>query len=203
MGKNMFSKMPHLVAELLSLPEAEKYTFHSFRRTAATTAADAGTTSDQMVDFFGWKNQSMCSEYISTSKPAIMSMASRLGGPVVAFDMDVPEVEVEVEVEREVSEEMAVKSQLQEMVEFVVMEEDQEMLAMAGIELKPQEHMDPLIVWEEDVEMYAKAGLPNPAILNQQAIIEASVKQAIAAVPNVKGSTINIVVVNGNNTMNF
>ena len=55
MGKNMFTKMPHLVAELLSLPEPDKYTFHSFRRTAATSAADASATSDQMVDFFGWE----------------------------------------------------------------------------------------------------------------------------------------------------
>ncbi len=134
----------------------------------------------------------MCSEYISTSKPAIVSMASRLGGPVVPFKMDDPEVEVEN------SEEMAVKSQLQE----IVMEEDQEMLAMAGIKFKAQQQMDPLIVWEEDPEMYAMAGLPNPAIPNHQAIIEASLKQAIAAVPNVKGTTINVVLVNGNNTMN-
>ncbi len=38
---------------------------------------------------------------------------------------------------------------------------------------------------------------------NQQAIIEASLKQAIAVVPNVTGITINVVLVNGNNTMNF
>ena len=100
------------------------------------------------------------------------------------------------------SKEMDVKSQLQEMV-MVVMEEDQEMLAMAGIQLQPQQQMDPLIVWEEDLEMYAMAGLPNPAKPNQQAIIEASLKQAIAVVPNVKGITINVVLVNGNNTMNF
>jgi hypothetical protein len=49
----MFTQMPYLVAELLSLPEAVKYTSHSFRRTAATSAANAGTTSDQMFDFFG------------------------------------------------------------------------------------------------------------------------------------------------------
>ena len=42
-----------------------------------------------------------------------------------------------------------------------------------------------------------------PAIPNQQGIIEASLKQAIAAVPYVKGTTINVVLVNGNNTMNF
>jgi hypothetical protein len=64
------------------------------------------------------------------------------------------------------------------------MEEDLEMLAMAGIEFKLQQQMDSLIVWEEGKEMYAMAGLPNFAIPNQQAIIEASVKQAIAAVRN-------------------
>ncbi len=80
---------------------------------------------------------------LHTSKPAIVSMASKLAGPVEPFKMDDPEVMVEVEVEN--SEEMDVKSQLQEMV-MVVMEEDQEMLAMAGIKLQPQQQMDPLIV---------------------------------------------------------
>jgi hypothetical protein len=32
------------------------------------------------VDFFGWKNASMCQEYISSSKPAILGMANRLSG---------------------------------------------------------------------------------------------------------------------------
>jgi hypothetical protein len=57
-----------------------RYTFHSFRRTSATSAADAGATTEQLVDFFGWKNGSMCQEYISSSKPSIIGMASRLSG---------------------------------------------------------------------------------------------------------------------------
>ena len=78
MGKNKVSE----IAKFLGVPECDKYTFHSFRRTAATSAADAGSESstEQLMDFFGWKNGSMCQEYISSSKPAILGMASRLGG---------------------------------------------------------------------------------------------------------------------------
>jgi hypothetical protein len=37
-----------------------------------------------MVDFFGWKNGthgSMCTEYMSSSKPALVGMAKRLAKP--------------------------------------------------------------------------------------------------------------------------
>ena len=78
MGKNSMAKVPHELAVLLHLPNVSSYTFHSFRRTSATRAADAGASSEQLVDFFGWKNSSMCKEYISSSKPAIMEMATKL-----------------------------------------------------------------------------------------------------------------------------
>ena len=60
MGKNSISKIPHEIASLLNLPDPARYTFHSFRRTSATNAADAGATTEQLVDFYGWKNSSMC-----------------------------------------------------------------------------------------------------------------------------------------------
>jgi len=66
--------------KVLGLPNPASYMFHSFRRTSATIAADAGSTTKQMVDFFGWKNSSMCQEYILSSKPAILVMANRLAG---------------------------------------------------------------------------------------------------------------------------
>ena len=78
MGKNMVAKVPHEVASLLKLDDPAEYTFHSFRRTSATEAADYGSTSEQMKDFFGWSNSKVCGEYISSSRPAIMSMAKRL-----------------------------------------------------------------------------------------------------------------------------
>ena len=79
MGRNMLSEVPHQVARFLGKPNPEEYTFHSFRRSSATAAADAGATPQQMVDFFGWKHPSMTAEYISTSRHQIDAMAGRLG----------------------------------------------------------------------------------------------------------------------------
>ena len=106
------SDVPHEIAKFLSVPECDKYTFHSFRRTAATSAADAGSSTEQLMDFFGWKNGSMCQEYISSSKPAILGMASRLGGFEALSQGSVVEVEEEME-------------------EYIVLEEDPELCAMA------------------------------------------------------------------------
>jgi hypothetical protein len=47
-GKNMVGKVPHDVATRLGLPNAEDYTFHSYRRTSATSAANGGMTAEQM-----------------------------------------------------------------------------------------------------------------------------------------------------------
>ena len=72
------AKVPHEIAALLKLPNPSLYTFHSFRRTSATRAADAGATTEQLVDFYGWKNGSMCQEYISSSKPATVGIKQTL-----------------------------------------------------------------------------------------------------------------------------
>ena len=78
MGRNMVSDVPHLVANWLGKENPEDYTFHSFRRSSATAAADRGATAQQMVDFFGWKSHAMTSEYISTSDHQLDKMAKRL-----------------------------------------------------------------------------------------------------------------------------
>ena len=78
MGRNMLAEVPHQVARWLGKPNPEDYTFHSFRRSSATAAADAGATAQQMQDFFGWKHPSMTSEYISTSRHQLNTMAGRL-----------------------------------------------------------------------------------------------------------------------------
>ena len=49
-----------------------------FRRTSATRAAEAGATSEQLIDFYGWKSSSVSRQYISLSKPAINGMAAKL-----------------------------------------------------------------------------------------------------------------------------
>ena len=80
MGRNMVAQVSHQVADWLGKENVDEYTFHSFRRSAATAAADQGATAQQMVDFFGWKNQSMTSEYISTSDYQLKNMAMKLAG---------------------------------------------------------------------------------------------------------------------------
>ena len=168
MGKNKVSE----IAKFLSVPECDKYTFHSFRRTAATSAADAGSSTEQLMDFFGWKNWSMCQEYISSSKPAILGMASRLGG-FEALSQD-PVMEVEEEMEKDP---LDTKSIRQEMEEYIVLEEDPEMYAMAGIEL-----------------------VPVPAPVPVQERIESTIRQAMSSVPTLNGANVNvkIVVLNDN-----
>ncbi len=76
MGRNMVWRVPHELATRLGLPDPDLFTFHSFRRTSATSAADGGSSTAQITYFFGWKNVSMCQEYVSSSKPAIKSMAT-------------------------------------------------------------------------------------------------------------------------------
>jgi hypothetical protein len=169
MGKNMLSNLPHELAKFLNLPDAENFTFHSFRRTSATSAADAGSSTEQLVDFFGWKNGSMCQEYISSSKPAILGMASKLGAFEEVLSQE-PVVEVDVEVE-----------------------EAQEVGKDTKEEVKTE--MEEYIVLEEDPELYAMAGLPVPV----QVDIESTIRQAMSSVPSgttvnlkiVYGNTIN------------
>ena len=134
-----------------------------------------------MVDFYGWKNGSMCQEYISTSKPAILGMANRLAGPVEAPKVE-PEREVELELETKIHDNMAQEvciTPKQELNEYIILEKDPEMYAMAGLDFMP---------------------LSNPTIPAQQAVIDATVKQAISAVTaNVGVTTVNLKIVVVNN----
>ena len=82
MGKNIIAKVPHEMANFLKKTNAKDYTFHSFRRSSATVAADNGASAQQMIDFFGWNNVSMPQEYISTSKAAVKSMANNLSSRI-------------------------------------------------------------------------------------------------------------------------
>jgi hypothetical protein len=77
-GKEWISSVPKKVAVWLGLAEAEKYTGHSFRRTCAQWAADAGTTDTMMQHHFGWKSQSMVTRYSRSSKKLKESMAASL-----------------------------------------------------------------------------------------------------------------------------
>ena len=127
MGKNMVGKVPHDVATRMGLPNPESYTFHSYRRTSATSAANGGMTAEQMQGFFGWKNSSMSHEYISTSRPAVMHAANLLG----SFDLGDAEVDKEDELPVEMVQEE------EEDLFGLVLEEDPDMYAAAGIIYQP------------------------------------------------------------------
>jgi integrase len=66
-GKEWISDVPKKVAEYLKLPDAEKYTGHSFRRTCAQWAVNAGMTETQLQHHFGWKSSSMITKYSRSS----------------------------------------------------------------------------------------------------------------------------------------
>jgi len=142
MGKNMVTKVPHELAILFNLPEPKTYTFHSFRRTSATSAADAGATTEQMVDFFGWKNGTMCQEYISSSKAAMLGMANKLSRS--------GEKEKELNVDINSGQEVA--NILQHTDEAVVLEEDPDLYTMAGIPLDTNTTQDQQSVIESTLK---------------------------------------------------
>jgi hypothetical protein len=123
MRKNMVGKVPHDVATRMGLPNAEDYTFHSYR-TSATSAASGEMTAEQMQVFFGWKNSSMCHEYISTSRPAVMHAANLLG----SFDLG----------------DVAVEEEDKLPVEMVQEEED-----LSGLMLGSRDHLPALFYFSQ------------------------------------------------------
>ena len=64
----MVSKVPTDMAKRLQLENPGCYTFHSFRRSAATAAADAGAASEQMINFLEWSNSKMTTITLAPAK---------------------------------------------------------------------------------------------------------------------------------------
>ena len=63
-GRNYLINIPHEIAQRLDLDEVKDYTFHSFRRSAATTCADQEATDLQMQSHFGWKNPTLAQDQV-------------------------------------------------------------------------------------------------------------------------------------------
>ena len=66
-GINKFGAMPKDIALYLMLPNAEKFTGHSFRRTSATLLVDAGADITALKRHGGWKSNSVAEGYIADS----------------------------------------------------------------------------------------------------------------------------------------
>jgi integrase len=77
-GIEWVSSVPAKVSKWLNLPESEKYTGHSLRRTCAQWATDNGMTDTQMQHHFGWKSAAMVVRYSRSSECLKQAMARSL-----------------------------------------------------------------------------------------------------------------------------
>lgn len=66
-GKNTFGAIPKLIAKYLRLPNPERYTGHSFRRTSATLLADSGADITTVKRHGGWKSSTVAEGYLEDS----------------------------------------------------------------------------------------------------------------------------------------
>ncbi|CAK1587693.1 unnamed protein product [Parnassius mnemosyne] len=66
-GINKSGNMPKEIATFLSLPDAEYYTGHSFRRTSATLLADSGANLTSLKRLGDWKSDKIAEGYIADS----------------------------------------------------------------------------------------------------------------------------------------
>jgi hypothetical protein len=76
-GKNHIGQVAKKIARFLQI-DPEKYTGHSFRRSAATAAADAGISLINLKRFGGWKSDTVASSYVDDSLAITKSTADIL-----------------------------------------------------------------------------------------------------------------------------
>ena len=60
-------KMPKLIAQILELRNAEKYTGHAFRRTSATLFTESGADMSAIQRYGGWKSPQVAQGYVDES----------------------------------------------------------------------------------------------------------------------------------------
>eukprot|EP01064_Diplonema_japonicum_P030897 TRINITY_DN536_c1_g1_i2.p1 TRINITY_DN536_c1_g1~~TRINITY_DN536_c1_g1_i2.p1 ORF type:complete len:286 (-),score=20.74 TRINITY_DN536_c1_g1_i2:358-1215(-) len=79
-GKNKVYKLGYDVASVIGKPanEISKFTSHTFRRSAATAAAENGASISMMQSHFGWRNTSMPAMYVEQSTSSAQHMAGLL-----------------------------------------------------------------------------------------------------------------------------
>ena len=80
-GKNSLAQVPRRVAEFLRLPNSEKYTSHTWRRSSATAYADSGASTEKLKRLGCWKSQSVASSYVDSSMKLVKDTANALAGP--------------------------------------------------------------------------------------------------------------------------
>lgn len=77
-GINKFTKMGRDIATFLQLPNPEKYSGHSFRRSSATILVDAGGDITALKRHGGWKSTAVAEGYIDNSMKNKMDTAKKI-----------------------------------------------------------------------------------------------------------------------------
>ena len=77
-GKNTLSKVGVVLATAINLPLPDKYTGHTWRRTAATLAAESGSTLSEIKLLTGHLSDKVASGYIENSTRMKMKLAGAI-----------------------------------------------------------------------------------------------------------------------------
>lgn len=77
-GINTFGKIPSEIAAYLRLPNPERYTGHSFRRSSATFLADTGEEITNIKRLGGWKSTSVAEGYIEESEKQRENLCNKI-----------------------------------------------------------------------------------------------------------------------------
>ena len=77
-GKRYMQEIGKQVAKLLNLEDDERYTWHCWRRSAATEAAGSGATSSDLKRQFGWRQESTAMRYLESTKQQAVKMSKLL-----------------------------------------------------------------------------------------------------------------------------
>ncbi|KAJ8668544.1 hypothetical protein QAD02_010207 [Eretmocerus hayati] len=81
-GINSIGSFPKQIAEHLELPETDRYTGHSFRRTSTTILAGTKTSMSTVKRHRGWRNPSCVEEYIDESEEVRQEISDQIMGAV-------------------------------------------------------------------------------------------------------------------------
>lgn len=83
-GKNKISETPNTIALFFNLPDPQKYTGHSFRRSGATILPNSGANLVAVKSLGGWKSDSIAQGYIDNSLKTKRNIFDDITGSVIS-----------------------------------------------------------------------------------------------------------------------
>lgn len=95
-GHNSISQFPKKIATFLKLPHPERFTGHSFRRTAATLLANSGADVLQLKRLGGWKSSTVAEGYVDSSLENQSKTAKMLSTPSTSRSCTSPNIQYSV-----------------------------------------------------------------------------------------------------------